>query len=117
DLLKRVKTWLNDLWDISPDNVKDDGVRISDKSKLVEQNLSDNTRLILGWLRQHKSDGSWLKYRGKEGRDGNFINFLSDKGINRKLRDAAIEELETAGLIEVDDEKGIRLVGFENNQV
>lgn len=73
--------------------------------------LSPTAQKIFAWLKQNRADGSWLKYKGKEGRDGNFINFLSDFGADWKARDIAIQELLIAELIVVDDEKGMRLIG------
>jgi len=85
-----------------------------------EQNstkLSPITRKILAWLRRNKADRSWLKYKGKEGRDGNFINFLSDLGADWKIRDSAIQELSTLDIVELDDEKGMRLIEGSDGQV
>lgn len=79
--------------------------------------LSPTAKKILTWLKQNRADGSWLKYRGKEKRDGNFINFLSDCGADWKSRDAAIQELLTAELVVLDDEKGMRLIGESDEEV
>jgi len=79
-------------------------------SEQISQKLSTTAQKILAWLKQNRADGAWLKYKGKEGRDGNFINFLSDLGADWKTRDAAIQELVIAQTIEVDEEKGMRLM-------
>lgn len=79
-------------------------------SEQTSKKLSTTAQKILAWLKQNRADGAWLKYKGKEGRNGNFINFLSDLGADWKTRDAAIQELVIAQTIEVDEEKGMRLM-------
>ena len=90
---------------------KEDSVHTPALPEQTTPKLSPISEKILKWLKQNRAVGVWLKYKGKEGRDGNFINFLSDIGADWKTRDAAIQELVTAKLIEVDDEKGMRLIG------
>ena len=89
---------------------KEDSVHTPAQPEQTTPKLSPISEKILKWLKQNRAVGVWLKYKGKEGRDGNFINFLSDIGADWKTRDAAIQELVTAKLIEVDDEKGMRLI-------
>ena len=89
---------------------KEDSAHTPAQPEQTTQKLSPVAQKILKWLKQNRAVGVWLKYKGKEGRDGNFINFLSDIGADWKTRDAAIQELATAKLIEVDDEKGMRLI-------
>lgn len=60
---------------------------LPEESEETSKKLSTTAQKILAWLRRNKADGSWLKYKGKEGRDGNFINFLSDLGADWKIRD------------------------------
>ena len=90
---------------------KEDSAHTPAQPEQTIPKLSPVAEKILKWLKQNKADGSWLKYKGKEGRDGNFINFLSDIGADWKTRDAAIQELVTAELVEIDNEKGMRLIG------
>ena len=62
--------------------------------------LSDNSQLILDWL-QEKRKSQWVKFRGKDDRDMNFIKFLSDKSIKAEQRDSAILELVTVTKVEM----------------
>ena len=100
-----------------------EGLLLKDKSARTPKpdkdtpKLSPTAQKILFWLKQNRANGAWLKYKGKEGRDGNFINFLSDLGADWKARDAAILELLIAKLIVVDDEKGMRLIGESDEEV
>jgi len=96
---------------------KDDSVGTTDTTKQAPPKLSPIAQKILAWLRRNKADRSWLKYKGKEGRDGNFINFLSDLGADWKIRDSAIQELSTLDIVELDDEKGMRLIEGSDGRV
>lgn len=96
--------------------LKDESARTPKPDKDTPK-LSPTAQKILFWLKQNRAVGAWLKYKGKEGRDGNFINFLSDLGADWKARDAAILELLMAELVDVDDEKGMRLIGESDEEV
>jgi len=96
---------------------KDESVGTTDVSKQAPPKLSPIAQKIFAWIRRNKADGTWLKYKGKEGRDGNFINFLSDLGSDWKIRDSAILELSTLDIVELDDEKSMRLIEGSDGQV
>ena len=104
------REYLERTWNLEFDVKDSSGDSTTPQPEQSTPKLSPIAQKILAWLKQNKADGSWLKYKGKEGRDGNFINFLSDIGADWKSRDVAIHELLTNVLVVVDDEKGMRLI-------
>jgi hypothetical protein len=66
--------------------------------------INENAILILDWLKNNRTN-QWIKYRGKENRDMNFIKFLSLKNISSELRDIAINQLIINQLIDVSEDK------------
>lgn len=78
------------------------------KEKEQSSNLSGNAFLILSWLLKNR-EGQWVKYKGKEGRDSAFINFLSASKVSSEERDEAMLELFVNEKIEVsDDDKEVK---------
>lgn len=60
-----------------------------------KESLSTLAQLVFNWLVQNRKN-QWVKFKGKEGRDMTFINFLSDQKISAEVRDEIIEKLVTA---------------------
>jgi hypothetical protein len=65
--------------------------------------LSTDAQLLLDWLLANRPE-QWVKFKGKDGRDMTFINFLSDHKINAEARDEIIQELLRAEKIELSPE-------------
>ena len=109
------RNYLERAWDLEFDVVTKSAR--TPKHDKDPSKLSPTAQKIFAWLKQNRTVGAWLKYKGKEGRDGNFINFLSTCRVDWKARDAAILELSTAELVVLDDEKGMRLIGESDEEV
>ncbi len=65
--------------------------------------LSKHARLVLEWLTEKRKE-TWVKFRGKEGRDMTFIKLLSGSEVDAEERDQIIQELVNAEKIELSPE-------------
>jgi hypothetical protein len=78
---------------------------IFDKSvSMKDSALNHDAALILDWLINNRK-GEWIKFKGKEGRDMNFIKFLSLQKIDCERRDNSIKILLENDLIELSNDE------------
>jgi hypothetical protein len=82
----------------------DDVIESLDKIYYKDVSFDINTKRILYWLENNKK-GEWIKFKGKEDRDINFIKFLSLEKIDCTSRDIAIKILIEKDLVEISDDK------------